>query len=278
VTRSIDGIGEIVANYSALVLDLWGVVHDGIAPYPGVIDCLTRLRAADIAVVMLSNAPRRSAAAGEALGRMGVTENHYDAIVTSGEVTRGMLQDPGDTAIAGWGEAFWHLGPPRDRNLFDGLQYRETSLDQADFILNTGPDDERDPTDPSAFDVELRQAAGAGLPMLCANPDLEVLRAGKRIICAGLLAERYRNMGGRVVSVGKPDPRIYGPVLAQIKAPRERILAVGDSLRTDMAGARAVGIDHAWVLGGVHKDDADPAAAAHAAGLSPNFIMRRFVW
>ena len=200
------------------------------------------------------------------------------AIVTSGEVTRGMLESPRDPRIAGWGDRMWHLGPPRDRNLFEGLAYNEASPLEADFILNTGPDDERDPTDPAAFDAELRQAAARDLPMLCANPDLEVVRGGRRIVCAGLLAERYLAMGGRVVSVGKPDPLIYEPVFARIAEPRARILAVGDSLRTDMAGARAVGIDHAWVLGGVHKDEADPAAAARRAGLAPNFVMRRFVW
>ena len=276
--RRIAGIGEIARGYSALVLDLWGVVHDGVAPYPGVIDCLALLRAARITVVMLSNAPRRSAAAVVALLRMGITEDHYHAVVTSGEVTREMLGNPRDPAIAGWGDHLWHLGPPRDRNLFEGLALTEAPLAEAAFILNTGPDDERDPTDPSAFDAEMMHAAARDLPMLCANPDLEVVRGGKRIICAGLLAERYRAMGGRVVSVGKPDPKIYVPVFARIDAPRERILAVGDSLRTDMAGAQAVGIDHAWVLGGVHDDELDPVAAARAAGLAPNFIMRRLAW
>lgn len=276
--RAISGLGEIVDRYDALVLDLWGVVHDGVAPYPGVIDCLERLRAADVSVVMLSNAPRRAAAAAVGLGLMGIGPDHYSAIVTSGEVTRRMLEPPCDRLIADWGERFWHLGPPRDRNLFEGLALREASLDLADFILNTGPDDERDPSDPSAFDTELKHGIERGLPMLCANPDLEVIRGGKRIICAGLLAERYQEMGGRVVSVGKPDPLIYGPVFEQIAAPRERVLAVGDSLRTDMAGARAVGIDHAWVLGGVHKDEGDPAATAKSAGISPNFMMQRFIW
>jgi HAD superfamily hydrolase (TIGR01459 family) len=276
--RWIAGIGEVADRYDALVLDLWGVVHDGVAPYPGVIDCLTRLRAAKIQVVMLSNAPRRAAAAAEAMRRMGITEEHYDAIVTSGEVTRGMLEVPDNSLIAGWGDRFWHLGPPRDRNLFEGLAVREVPLDQAGFILNTGPDDERDPTDATAFDAELRQAVALNLPMLCANPDLEVVRGGVRIICAGLLAERYQAMGGRAVSVGKPDPLVYGPVFALLGAPRSRILAVGDSLRTDMAGARAVGIEHAWVLGGVHSGEADPEGLARAAGLSPNFLMNRFAF
>ncbi len=276
--RKIAGIGEIIAGYSALVLDLWGVVHDGVAPYPGVVECLAKLRGAEVRVVMLSNAPRRAAAAGDALRRMGITDDCYHAIVTSGEVVRGMLARDGDPLLAGWGESFWHLGPPRDRNLFEGLDVLEVPLDRADFILNTGPDDERDPTDPTAFDAELRLAAARGLPMLCANPDLEVMRAGKRIICAGLLAERYRAMGGVVVSAGKPDPLVYRPVFDLIDAPRERILAVGDSLRTDMAGAKAVGIDHAWVLGGLHKDDGDPDQAARDAGLAPNYVMRGFVW
>jgi len=276
--RTIGGVGEIATRYDAVVLDLWGVVHDGVAPYPGVIDCLSRLRDAGIAVVMLSNAPRRAAAAAGALDRMGITANLYRTVVTSGEVTREMLQEPRDGSVADWGDRLWHLGPPRDRNLFEGLALDEVPLDQAGFILNTGPDDERDPTDPAAFDAELQQAAARGLPMLCANPDLEVVRAGKRIICAGALAQRYQAMAGRVVSVGKPDPKIYRPVFAAIDAPRARVIAVGDSLRTDMAGAQAVGIDHVWVLGGIHKEESDPVAAARAAGLAPNFLLHRFVW
>jgi HAD superfamily hydrolase (TIGR01459 family) len=250
--RPIAGISEIADRYQGLVLDLWGVVHDGLAPYPGVIDCLDRLRSADRRVVILSNAPRRAAAVAKLLAGMGITEAHYCGIVTSGEVTRGMLERPGGTPIASWGYRMWHLGPPRDRNLFDGLPLREAPLTEADFILNTGPDDERDPTDPAAFDAELQQAAKRGLPMLCANPDLAVNRGGKLIICAGLLAERYQVMGGEVVSVGKPSPLVYPPVFEIMNAPRENVLAVGDSLSTDVAGARAAGIACAWVLGGIH--------------------------
>ena len=216
--REIAGLNEIAADYSALVLDLWGVVHDGVRPYPGVIDCLHRLRERSMQVVMLSNAPRRAAAAGQALENMGIDADYYQAIVTSGEVTRALLPGSGDPLLAGWGTRLWHLGPPRDRNLFEGLPLDEVPLGEADFILNTGPDDERDPTDPTAFDAELTQAAARGLPMLCANPDLEVVRGGKRIICAGLLAERYQAMGGAVVSVGKPDGLVYQRVFQHIDA------------------------------------------------------------
>ena len=276
--REIAGMREVIGEYKALVLDLWGVVHDGVTPYPGVLACLDELRAAGVRVVMLSNAPRRAAAVGDALLRMGITPDHYHGIVTSGEVTRGMLAGDRDPLLAGWGTRFWHLGPPRDRNLFESLDVDDVPLECADFILNTGPDDERDPTDPAAFDAELQQAASLRLPMLCANPDLEVVRAGKHIICAGLLAERYRAMGGMVVSVGKPDGLVYRQVFDLLGAPRARILAVGDSLRTDMAGAQAAGIACVWVLGGIHKDDADPVAAARKAGLAPDYMMRGLVW
>jgi ribonucleotide monophosphatase NagD (HAD superfamily) len=124
--------------------------------------------------------------------------------------------------------------------------------------------------------------------MICGNPDLEVIRGGVRVLCAGALAVRYQELGGDVRSLGKPDPAIYQPVLAQLAMPKDRVLAVGDSLRTDIAGATAVGLATCWVLDGLHGEglrDAngtyDPAAveaAARAAGMAPVAAMARFNW
>jgi HAD superfamily hydrolase (TIGR01459 family) len=281
--QHLDGIAPLAARYGGIILDLWGVVHDGVRPYPGVIDCMERLREARIPVVLLSNAPRRAAPAAAALAAMGIGATLYRGIVTSGEVTHLLLRTRTHPDFACLGPAFYHLGPERDRSVFEGLDLTEAALpEDADFLLNTGPDDNHEPDDPAAWDDELAACLAARLPMICANPDLEVIRGGRRIICAGTLAQRYRARGGRVIPIGKPDPSIYAYVLALLGTPPSRVLAVGDSLRTDIAGAAAVGADSCWVLGGIHAADLPDRAAVEEAvrkaGLAPVATLPAFRW
>lgn len=277
------GFAPLAARYDGFILDLWGVIHDGVSPYPGAVDCLRRLREAGKPVVLLSNAPRRAHVAAEAMRGMGIAEDLYTGIVTSGEVTHVLLRDRSLPAFAGLGRRLYHLGPERDRNVFAGLDL-ETVARPADagFFLNTGPDDTRSPTSIEPYEAELRASLDAGLPMVCANPDLEVIRGGARLICAGALALRYEELGGTVLWVGKPDPAVYRPVFDLLGVPPARVLAVGDSLRTDIAGARAAGVDSCWVLGGIHAEEfATPdlaEAAARAAGLSPVALLPAFRW
>lgn len=274
------GFGKLAENYDGFIVDLWGVVHDGIKVYPGVIDCLTRLRDAGKKVVFLSNAPRRAAAVGRALSAMGVGDDLYHGVMSSGEAVYRGLKDRDDADFAALGRSFYHLGPKRDRDVFDTLDYAEVdSPGDADFILNTGPDDYLGPDDPSIYEPVLREGLQAGVKMLCANPDLEVIRDGKRIICAGLLAAWYAERGGKVVMRGKPDAAIYAPTVAMLGVSQKRILAVGDSLRTDIAGAKAAEIDSCWVLSGIHALHADAAPAEAArAGVAPVAILAGFSW
>jgi HAD superfamily hydrolase (TIGR01459 family) len=209
---------------------------------------------------------------------MGIPTGLHAAIVTSGEATHVMLRDRVDPWFAALGPAVFHLGPERDRNLLDGLDLTLAAPAAADFVLNTGPDDHRDPTDMAPFEADLAACAARGLPMICANPDLEVIRGGRRIICAGALAVRYAELGGEVKSLGKPDPLIYRPILDLLGLPKDRVLAVGDSLRTDIAGAAAIGVDSCWVLGGIHGGIADPAGAASSLGLYPVAAIQRLNW
>lgn len=278
--QHLDGFAPLAARYDGFILDLWGVIHDGVSPYPGAVDCLRRLRALGKPAVLLSNAPRRAHAAADAMRGMGIASDLYTGIVTSGEVAHAALRDRSWPRI---GERLYHLGPERDRNVFadTGLVAVSDPADAA-FLLNTGPDDTRSPTDIAEYEAELQACFAAGLPMLCANPDLEVIRGGARVICAGALALRYEAMGGEVLWIGKPDAAVYAPVFALLSVERSRVLAVGDALRTDVAGARAVGVDACWVLGGIHAADlADPAAAdraAAAAGLAPVATVPAFRW
>ncbi len=274
------GFRELADQYDGFIVDLWGVVHDGLKTYSGAVETLAALRQAGKPVVFLSNAPRRAAAIGRALGHMGVGAELYTGIMSSGEAVYLALRDRADADFAGLGERIFHLGPERDRDVFDTLELTEVAdVREASFLLNTGPDDHLGPDDPSIYAPVLEAALAAGVPMVCANPDLEVIRDGKRIICAGILAQYFAERGGRVIQRGKPDKAIYGPTLGLLGTSPERTLAVGDSLRTDMAGAKAAGIDACWVLSGIEA--LTPQAApgvAEAAGIAPKAILPGFTW
>ncbi|HKM63243.1 MAG TPA: TIGR01459 family HAD-type hydrolase [Acidisphaera sp.] len=277
--RRLDGFRDIAGEYDGFIVDLWGVLHDGVTPYPGAVACLEALRGAGKRVVLLSNAPRRVAAAQAAMHAIGIRDDLYDALMTSGEATHLALRDRTDPWFAALGRRVYHLGPMRDRNVIDGLDLSlATEPAAATFLLNTGPDDERDPTDMTAFEDELQACLRAGLPMVCANPDLEVIRGGVRVLCAGALAARYQVLGGAVRSIGKPDPAIYELVFALLDLPGDRVLAVGDSLRTDIAGAAAAGISAVWVLGGIDGDPDAPDTPARQAGAEPVAAIHGFVW
>jgi len=272
-------IGGFVGDYEGLIVDIWGVLHDGVKPYPGVLDALSRLRAAGKRVVLLTNAPRRRSGVAAALTAMGITPDFYDGIMSSGEAVHEGLRDRSGE-FAALGRRFYHLGPARDRDVFAGLDLEEVATPAAaEFLLNTGPDDLLGAQTAELYDPVLREALAAGLPMICANPDLAVVRDGVRIICAGALAAGYKAAGGQVIMRGKPDPAIYEPTLALLGTARARTLAVGDSLTTDLAGAAAAGIDALWVLSGVHDETPEAARAlAAAAGIAPIGIVADFRW
>lgn len=287
----LDGFAALAEAHDGFILDLWGVIHDGVTPYPGAVDVLRRLRDAGKPTVLLSNAPRRAAAAQAAMRAMGIEDALYTGILTSGEATHLHLKAQDEPFFAGLGERVFHLGPERDKNVMEGLWLTEVaSPSHADWVLNTGPDDHHPGQTVDEFEMTLEACAALDLPMVCANPDLEVIRGGQRAICAGALAERYAELGGRVRLVGKPDPAIYPRVLRMLGVrDRARVLAVGDSLRTDVAGAAAAGIPAAWVLGGIHgeelglapgevPDAARIAARAAEARLAPLAALPAFAW
>ncbi len=283
------GMADIAADYDALILDLWGVVYDGIAPYAGVLDCLAELPRAGMRVTLLSNAPRLAAAAAERLGRAGIESHLYDRIITSGDATRQALERRDEPFYAALGPAYYFLGKEADAGLLRGLDYRRTeALEAADFLLVTGPTD--DSSDPADSEALLAHAAGLDLAMVCANPDLAVIRGGAREPCAGAFAARYAELGGTVAYQGKPYIGVYEMCFEAFPgADRRRILCVGDGLTTDIAGAEAVGLDallftggllaHAW---GVERtlapDQARLEAACREAETTPTAAIAAFVW
>ncbi len=281
MTSLFSGLGPLASRYEGFIVDLWGVVHNGVAAFPAAIDCLSRLRGRP--VLLLSNAPRRAYAAQETLRRLHVQDDLYSAILTSGEATWQALRERNEPWFARLGRRVFHLGPVRDRSVIEGLglQLADTPGD-ADFVVNTGPDDESDTEPVEAFLPVLHACRAAMLPMICANPDLIVMRGTSRLLCAGALAARYAELGGEVCWIGKPDPAIYQMALQMMGLPASTVLAIGDSLRTDIAGARNAGIDSAWVLGGIHADLADEPEKAKIllveSGLEPVALLPGLAW
>jgi HAD superfamily hydrolase (TIGR01459 family) len=282
IMTHIDGLSAIAARYDGFILDLWGVVHDGVRPYDAALDCMQRLGGRPI--LLLSNAPRRATSVQRTLQKLGVADSLYTHILTSGEATWRALRDRSDPWFATLGGRVYHLGPERDRNVFADLKLVATDRpEEADFLLNTGPDDTRETGVLADFVVELSACRAAGLKMICANPDLEIVRGTARILCAGALAAWYEKNGGDVRWIGKPDPAIYQTCLSMLDLPPARVLAIGDSLRTDIAGATSAGIDSLWILGGIHAEElagepGAPAMAATRAGLAPIGFMDRLAW
>jgi HAD superfamily hydrolase (TIGR01459 family) len=285
----LSGFAPLAERYNGFVLDLWGVIHDGVNAFPHAVATLKHLKDAGKRTLLLSNVPRPNDAVKTMMHRMGIEDSLYTGILTSGEAVRRALQNPPDLWWTELGIRVFHLGPERDKPVLAGLPLTEVaSPAEADFVLNTGPDDHRNPSDLAEFEPVLAECAKHRLKMICANPDLEVIRGGVRVLCAGALAVRYTDLGGDVRSLGKPDPAIYQPVLEQLGLPPQQVLAVGDSLRTDIAGAVGVDLAACWVLDGIHgvdfrqpdgSFDTDMAErAARTAGIIPVATLPRFVW
>lgn len=248
----LSGVGAIAEHYDGFILDVWGVLYDGGKAYPGVVDCLERLKAAGKRILVLSNAPRRSTVLIDRLSGLGIPRHLYDEVHTSGEETFIALRDRADDFHRGLGNSFIDTGGRRFSGLLDGLAVEQVdSVDAADFVLANGP---REGTDTiEMYDELLGRSLDRGLPMLCANPDLEVLHEGERHLCAGSIGARYEAMGGRVQHYGKPHAPVYERCLKLLDiADRSRILAVGDNLETDVRGGRAQGTGTLLVAGGIH--------------------------
>lgn len=251
----IDGLRELAPRYNGFILDLWGVIHDGVAPIPGAIDCLRSLTETGKRIVLLSNAPRRADDVVRRITAVGVPAGLYQHVMSSGEEAWQHLQRRDDPFYAALGRRCLHIGSDRDLEIREGLDldYVETAAD-AQFILNTGPagwDDRIEDYEPL-----LREALGRELPMVCANPDLVVMRGTTLHLCAGALAKWYEEAGGRVRWHGKPFRSVYDSCLGLLGIEdRSRILAVGDSLRTDIAGAAGAAIDSLLIAGGIHAEE-----------------------
>jgi HAD superfamily hydrolase (TIGR01459 family) len=285
----VTGMREVAPDYDGFILDLWGVVHDGVAPMPGALECLRALMARGKRIVLLSNAPRRADDVVRRIAEIGVPEDLYHHVMSSGEEAWLHLYRRDDPFYAALGQRCLHIGSERDLEIREGLglDFVET-VEEAQFILNTGPAGWDDVI--QDYEPLLRPALARDLPMICANPDLVVMRGSTLYLCAGGLAKWYEEAGGRVRWHGKPFRSVYDTCLGLLGIDgRSRVLAVGDSLRTDIAGAGAAGLDSILIAGGIHAREfgmvdgqtPDPArieAAVQDIPHRPKAVAWSFCW
>ncbi len=284
-----DGMAALADRYDAFILDLWGVLHNGVAAYPEAVDCLKALKARGKKLLVLSNAPRRAAGILERNVELGLVPELYDALHSSGEETWLHLKERPDAWYRDLGRRGFHLGPARDLGIREGLEIDFVEdLAAADFILLTGADRSDDRVED--FEALLQAARARDLPMVCANPDLVVIRGSTMEICAGAIAARYEELGAEVRYHGKPHADVYRRAFALLGVEdRSRIAGVGDSFRTDIAGARAAGIDGIFIAGGIHIEELMPdaegrpdpdrlAVIAAESGHHPAAVLPLFRW
>ncbi|MCA1377732.1 MULTISPECIES: TIGR01459 family HAD-type hydrolase [unclassified Bradyrhizobium] len=277
-----EGLRELVGGVEVVLSDIWGVVHNGLESFPEACGALHTYRSRGGTVILITNAPRPADSVQRQLRKLGVPDETYDAIVSSGDLTRlYVAEHPGR-------KMFW-LGPERDNSIYRGLDAVTAPLEQADYIVCTGLYDDETETAEDYRGMML-QARERKLTLVCANPDIVVERGDRLIYCAGAIAELYRELGGEVIFYGKPHRPIYERAMALAgerqgyQIDRKKVLAIGDSVRTDLTGAREFGIDCLFVTRGIHAeefeglDQLDPNSVMELFGHPPKALMRELKW
>ena len=270
--QALDGLSEIAPRYDVVLSDIWGVVHNGIAAHPTAVEALVNYRRGGGRVVLISNAPRPSGPIIEMMDGFGVSHEAYDDVVTSGDATRVILE--------GYrGKTVHYVGPPKENDsLFEGLDITIGPAAEAKAVVVTDLDTDDDT--PDMYNDRITAWLKRNLPLIAANPDRVVEHGDRLIYCGGALADLYEARGGMIVMVGKPYKPIYTEALrlaeraAGAPLDRTRILAIGDSVRTDAIGAAGAGLDLLFITGSIHAAELDafgkPDPAAIRALLQPS--------
>lgn len=278
-------LSEVAGNYDAILSDVWGVVHNGITAHPSAVDALRNYRKGGGRVVLITNAPRPSPPIIDMLDDLHVDRDAYDAVVSSGDVTRTML-------AAYRGQTLHYVGPPAENDgLFEGLDITLGPAEAAKAVIVTDLDD--DDQTPDDYNDRITTWLARKLPMICANPDRVVEHGDRLLYCGGALADLYEARGGMIHMAGKPYRPIYDEALKAAERAagrpldRSRILAIGDSVRTDAIGAANAGLDLLFVTGSIHAGELDafgsPDPAAVRALVAPSgarlkAFMPRLAW
>jgi HAD superfamily hydrolase (TIGR01459 family) len=273
VVPVVGGIEEIADRYDGFILDVWGVLHNGVEPYPRVVDTLSRLKRAGKRLCVLSNAPVQAETVAGRIETIGIPRDAYHHIMTSGEEVWQHLKHRPDAFYKSLGRKVLHIGPERDKGMLDGLDLVPVAAAaDADFVLNTGPGEPADTV--ATYQPLLDAAAARKLPMVCANPDLTVMRGPEVLICAGSLAQAYEAQGGTVRWHGKPFPGVYRTCMA--------LLGLSDRSRhRQPAGRRRAACRRVPLRArqparcGPSDADADRRSAPESRGRPPQLVRRR---
>lgn len=282
--RILSSLSEISDAYDAIFCDLWGCYHNGIEPYEAAVSACRGFRENGGTVILLTNAPRPAHGVKAFLDRIGAPEDSYDAIVSSGAACQAAL------ASGKFGRSFFYVGQDRDLHMLSDVGLAPAPLDDASAILITGLRDDRVET-PEDYAAEISTWVDRGLTMLCANPDIQVDRGRERLWCAGAIARDYKAAGGEVIYFGKPHLPVYERCHEVLRehmgheVPKERVLAIGDGILTDVPGGIAAGLDTLFVTGGLAAQDLGPDPEhpqqdlldrfLEQSGLAPEFAIGR---
>ena len=277
--KELKHLSEIFSNYDTFVIDLWGVMHNGIKLNPQAIEAINHLKNNAKKIVFLSNAPRPSAKVIDFLLKMKMDKQYLSNVMTSGEAAMNAINNNK------FGKKFFHLGPPRDVAIFEKVKENSTTIDNCEFILCTGLFDEDDP------DINKSQLHENDLDyyknflikhiskkLVCTNPDLTVHRGDKEEYCAGYVAKIFEELGGETIYYGKPYKEIYNMCFDK----SEKVLAIGDNLRTDIKGANNLNIDCVFISEGVHRDEFNNISELQTLiskyNVKANFVQKELKW
>jgi HAD superfamily hydrolase (TIGR01459 family) len=267
--KKLDHLAEIYNSYDTFVVDLWGVMHDGIKLNSKAINAVGELIKNKKKVIFLSNAPRPSNEVKKFLSQLKMEDRYLKNILTSGEAAMRALQD------RKYGNFFYHLGPKRDESVFHKIKENKTSLEKCNFILCTGLFD--DYADDLKYYKELLKKH-IGKKLICTNPDLTVHRGDVEEYCAGSIANLFKSIGGEVVYFGKPYKEIYKMCFED----GEKTIAIGDNLNTDIRGANNMHIDSIFISNGVHraefKNENELLALSSKYKVKASYYQPQLIW
>ena len=267
--KKLDHLCEICNEYDAFLIDLWGVMHNGVRLNESAMNTIRELEKKSKKIVFLSNAPRPTKKIVEFLKKLRMEEKFLKNVLTSGEVAMNSLKKNK------FGEKFYHLGPQRDDSLFSDIKKNQTNLEKCDFILCTGLFDEEE-ENLNYYENLLKNFTKKKL--VCTNPDLIVHRAGEEEYCAGKIAEIFENLGGEVIYFGKPYKEVY---LSCLEA-NQKTLVIGDNLKTDIKGANNMNLDSIFITGGIHrskiKNEEVIEKLLKEHNVSANYFQNELTW
>ena len=267
--KELKHLSEVYKKYDTFVIDLWGVMHNGVILNLKAVEAVDQLKNNSKKVVFLSNAPRPSSTVINFLLKMNLDKKHLSNVMTSGEAAMQSINQNK------FGKTFFHLGPPRDTSLFEKQKDNKTEIEKCDYILCTGLFDDHE-DDLNYYRKILKKQISKKL--VCTNPDLTVHRGNVEELCAGSVAKVFEELGGEVIYYGKPHKEIYSSCFDR----KEKVLAIGDNLRTDIKGANNLNIDSIFITEGVHRQEIGDISKLDALltkyKVKTNFFQKELTW